>query len=93
MPMIGSDVASGFPVRMLLGRHLPAVLVLVERLDPTVDAEVDRLVEALDSGGAMRPGVLPDLDAAGVNDLAHVWLSLVWFSPVRRSVASGHGSP
>ena len=71
--------------RMLCGRHLLAVLVLIERLDAAVDTEVEGLVEALDPGGAMRPGVLSYLDAARVNDVSHGWSP---FGPVGPMLAS-----
>src|SRR5262245_17791262 len=73
----GDDVIEGGGV--LRAGDLPPVLLLVEPLDAAVDAEVDRLREVLDVGGAVWAFVLLDAQTAGVNNAHGV-------SPVSRSI-------
>lgn len=53
---------------VLRSGHLPAILVLVESFDSTVNSEVDRFIEVLDVGCAMRAFVFFDANAACVGN-------------------------
>ena len=52
--------------RMLLVGRVSPVFVLAELHDFTLDAEIERLIEALHAGGEMSSLVFADLDTASV---------------------------
>jgi len=58
-------------------RNFPAIFVLIEVLDPAMNAEMERFFEVLNVGSAMRSFVLLNANTACVGD-GHGNLSICW---------------
>jgi hypothetical protein len=67
--------------RVFRTAQLSPILLLVEVANPTVDAEVDRLLKVLEVGRSMGSLVLFDAKPARVDDTHEVFLSYYAINP------------